>query len=132
MRTQVARRARRAFSLLELTLVLAIIGVLMAVAAVNILGTGQRANIKATKASLMTVGRAIESYHLENASTYPPALTSLTQYLDNARVKDAWKTEFWYAPVGDSQGNPFTLSSAGPDKTHGTEDDISYWVVKAE
>ncbi|MBX3365114.1 MAG: type II secretion system protein GspG [Phycisphaeraceae bacterium] len=129
MNTRRTRRFARGFSLLELTLVLAIIGVLMAVAAVNILGTGERANVRATEATLRTVGSQIESYYLEH-KVYPDSLRTLVvaQFLkDEGSMFDAWKQELWYQPIPDTTGNPFTLQSAGKDRNHGTEDDLVYW-----
>lgn len=121
------------FSLLELTLVLAIIGVLMAVVAVNVMGGSKRANIRATEASLSTIGQALDTYALDNASTYPATLETLVQaeYLKEGAVLDAWKEPFWYQAVRTSQGRPFALQSAGPDKQHGTDDDINYWDIRA-
>lgn len=55
------------FSLMELMLVLAIMGILMAVVAVNVLGVGERAKIKTTKQSLLTVKHMLETYHLSRA-----------------------------------------------------------------
>lgn len=127
-----ARRIRRAFSLLELTLVLAIIGVLMAVAAVNLLGTSDRANVRATEATLSTVGAQIDAYAVSNQGSYPPTLQTLVAggYLrDERSLRDAWKIDLWYSPTADTQGNKYTLFSAGKDKQHGTQDDINYWLV---
>ena len=128
------RRALPGFSLLELTLVLAIMGVLMAVAAVNIIGSGKRANIRATKTSMHTIASTLKDYYLNNASTYPPSLETLVQqdFLEKQSLTDAWNEPFWYAPSKDVSGGDFQLMSYGPDKEAGTEDDINYWDVKDE
>jgi len=127
-----ARASIRGFSLLELMLVLAIIGVLMAVAAVNVLGTGERAKIKATKASLATISSALNSYSLEYSS-FPPTLSTLTTvkpaFLDDAKkMKDAWDSDFFYDPRGRGT-RPYLLGSSGADKTPGNEDDIDVWTM---
>lgn len=131
-RTRRVRRAPRAgFSLLELTLVVAIIGVLLAVVAVNVIGQGEKANIKATQASLATLKNAIASYNLEYKA-YPTALNDLvTTKLVEPGLKDAWKRDFFYS----NQGRPGTeqeylLSSLGKDGAAGTADDISVWDLK--
>lgn len=125
-------RAHRAgFSLLELTLVVAIIGVLLAVVAVNVIGQGNNANIKATQASLATLKNAIASYNLEYKA-YPSVLNDLvTTKLIEPGIKDAWKRDFFYS----NQGRPgtdqeFLLSSYGKDGAAGTADDISVWDLK--
>lgn len=124
MKRRKIARAARGFSLMELVLVLAIIGVLMAVAAVNVFGVGERANVKATKASLGTVKSQLDSYYLEYKE-FPPDLRTLVtaKFLDDKKLQDAWKTDFVYEgrPSGERK---FTLGSAGPDKQVGTEDDI--------
>ena len=76
------KRARSGFSLLELMLVLAIMGILMAVVAINVLGAGDKAKITATKATLKNIKTAMSSYHLET-SGWPPDLQTLitTKYL---------------------------------------------------
>ncbi len=131
MATKRTRRVARGFSLLELTLVLAIIGVLMAVAAVNVLGAGKRANIRATEATLKTVGSQIDAYYLEQ-KVYPDTLQTLvaTEFLkDEASTVDAWRQPLWYQPIPDTMGNPYTLQSAGKDQNHGTDDDLVYWTI---
>lgn len=118
--------ARPGFSLLELTLVLAIIGILVAMVAVNIAGAGSRAKIKATKAALSVVASQLKAYHLEYSS-YPPTLDTLvtSKFLDASKaLKDAWDTPFVYEPRPTGT-EPFTLRSAGEDKTPNTEDDIT-------
>ena len=124
------RRMARGFSLLELTLVLAIIGILMAVAAVNILGQGTRAKIQATKATIGVVGSALKTYHLDN-SAYPPTLQALisAKLLDNKKIMDGWKHELYYDPRGRNKDQPFILGSPGDDGIMGNEDDINIWTM---
>lgn len=126
-RAKARRRALPGFSLLELSLVLAIIGILVAMVAVNITGAGSRAKTKTTKAALEVVGAAVKDYHL-NHSSYPPSLDVLytAKFLDSGKSKnDAWDSPFLYEPRGRGE-EKFTLLSAGEDKQPGTEDDINY------
>jgi general secretion pathway protein G len=122
------------FSLMELMLVLAIMGILMAVVAVNVLGVGERAKIKTTKESLMNVRHVLEVYHLEY-SAWPPDLRTLTTMkppmLDSiTKLQDAWKSDFIYDPHGpDSSTQPYVLGSSGPNKVVGDEDDINIWTM---
>lgn len=127
----VRARSRRAFSLLEITLVVAIIGVLMAVAAVSVMGQAERAKVKATKASMQTITTAIKSYHLEN-SKYPDTISMLVTakppYLEKT-PQDGWTNEFYYRVPG-AGGRPFDLISFGPDGKGGSnEDDINVWTM---
>lgn len=125
------RRMARGFSLLELTLVLAIIGILMAVAAVNILGQGTRAKISATKATINTVSSALKQYNLEY-SAYPPDLKVLVtaKLLENKPLKDGWQHELYYDPRGRNKDQPYILGSSGEDGVMGNEDDINVWTMQ--
>lgn len=69
-------KVRRAFSLVELVVVVLIVGILAAVAAPKMFDTSTKARESATKASLSVVRNAIELYYSENA-TYPASATSL-------------------------------------------------------
>ena len=128
-----AHAARRAFSLLEITLVLVIIGLLMGVAAVNLLRQGERASIRATRASMSVYKTNISTYMVNNANTLPPTLDALVAagYIEannNGRPpQDAWDKDFYYQPAPDARNNPYQLISAGPDKQFGTADDSDLW-----
>ncbi|HYE63631.1 MAG TPA: type II secretion system protein [Phycisphaerales bacterium] len=135
VRNATARRTRRrAFSLLELMLVVAIMGILMAVVGFNVLGSGERAKKRATEATLKNVQTALKAYHLEQ-SAFPPDLQLLitTKHLDNVKLADGWGTALIYNPTAASTApdvdQPYQLGSAGADKNPGTADDISVWTI---
>jgi len=130
----VARHARAGFSLLELMLVLAIMGILMGVAAVTLLGQGDKARIRATEMTLNTVGAQVQAYMLENANTPPDSLQVLItdRRLEQGSLNDAWKQPLWYNPNPEKEGIAFELLSFGPDKQYGTEDDIDYWMLRQQ
>jgi len=125
------RAATHGFSLLELMLVLAIIGILMSVVAVNVLGAGDKAKNKASRASMETIKNALTNYNLTH-SAYPPALATLqtTKELDASKpLKDGWGRDFVYNAQSANKERPFTLFSAGPDGNTGTDDDIDVWTM---
>lgn len=123
------RAVARAFSLLELMLVLAIIGVLMAVAAVNILGAGDRAKVRATMATMETIKNQLAAYQLDN-SAYPPDLQTLVKakFLEDKKIADGWGRAFYYAIPGMNE-KPYDLISTGSDANGGTGDDINVWTM---
>lgn len=127
---RVTRPMARGFSLLELTLVLAIIGILMAVAAVNILGQGTKAKIQATKSTMSIVKNSLQQYNLDN-SAYPPNLQALitARLLENKPIKDGWKRDLYYDARGRNKDQPFILGSPGEDGIMGNEDDINIWTM---
>ncbi len=126
----------RGFSLLELTLVIAIMGVLMAIAAVNLIGGADDAKIKATKSSMGIIKTQLQKYYTDH-NVYPPSLMTLiteTRLLQEGANLDPWDREYYYSPVGKPNApreQGFTLISMGPDGESGTEDDIDIWIALA-
>ena len=66
-----ARNTRRGFTLLELTLVIALLGVLMAIVVTQVAGQGARAKTRLARSGLESVRSALEGYNIE-FSSYPP------------------------------------------------------------
>lgn len=125
-----ASHSRPAFSLLELTLVLLIIGLLSAVAAVSFAGAGERARVKTTKATMSQYKQQLRIYATEKTS-YPTTLNELVPNFiepDNSgnAPLDGWKRQFYYqlTPGG---AHEFDLISAGKDGEFETDDDINLW-----
>ncbi len=124
------RAGLRAFSMIEMTLVIALIGILMTVAVFAFLPKLLEGKVTATKATMHTVNGALLSYKAAN-NTFPTTLTQLVpNYLPTA-PKDGWKKEFYYNPQG-TNGRPFDLISGGEDLALGTQDDIDWAKVEQE
>lgn len=128
---------RGGFSLLELMLVLAIIGVLTAVAAWSVFGQGERAKRKATRASMAIIKNALEQYHLDK-SAWPTSLTALqagkTPYLEASKaLVDGWNQPFLYQTPGSNQ-REFDLFSKGGNGQfeNGGGDDVDFWKTDVE
>jgi general secretion pathway protein G len=132
MRSRTQRMRRSAgFSMLELMLVLAVIGVLMSVVAISFMSGGQRAKTKATMMSMDTIKGALLDYSLTHGS-FPQSLEVLRNAgtLDKSKpLKDGWKRDFIYSPQGRDRDRPFTLGSAGPNGQAGDDDDIDVWTM---
>lgn len=130
----VQRSFRRAFSLLEVMLVLAIIAIMTAAVAYNLIGASERAKIKATQAMLGTIQNAIKSYQIDKSSM-PAALAVLQQggkmsYLDaDKKLVDAWGHDFLYS-IQPANGHDYQLYSRGPDNVFPSTDDIDVWKVQ--
>lgn len=118
------------FSLIELTLVIVILGVLMGVVAVNVLGQGEKAKVRATQTSMNTIRTQLDSYHLEY-SAYPPDLVTLQKvpgFLSDANaLQDGWGREFFYRVPG-TNNRPYDLTSLGSD-VDDPSDDINVWTM---
>ncbi|MEQ9097465.1 MAG: type II secretion system protein GspG [Phycisphaerales bacterium] len=119
--------ARRGFSLLELTLVILIIGVLMGVATVAFGPALLRGKTTGTKASMTTLKRAIVEYQGVN-NQYPPTLDALAPGFVESVPMDGWGKPFYYAAPGQD-GRDFDLISAGEDGQYTTADDINVWTL---
>jgi general secretion pathway protein G len=123
---------RRGFSLIEISLVVLLIGILMAVVAFNAPGWIARARITATWASMRQIKTALNAYNGTSAA-FPPSLAALQSganpLLDpQVKLQDAWKNDFVYATPGGN-GRPFDLFSKGPNGVFegGGGDDLDIW-----
>lgn len=120
----------RAFTLLEVMLVLLIIGALAAAVAINFAGAGERAKSRTTKIALNTLKSSLVEYSSDKGAypTTAEGLAVLTPgYVESKALKDAWQRDFQYfAPTGDP-ARPYDLFSLGPDGAANTPDDISVW-----
>ena len=126
------------FTLVEVLLVVAILGILAGVVVVNFGGKQKGAMIKATRASISAICTAIDLYEVDNGA-FPATLQGLVQsagepnwsgpYIKGGLPIDAWGTAFNYAKVGDRD---YEVRSAGPDRQMSSADDITSQTVSSE
>lgn len=132
MNTRTERRiamSRPGFSLIEITAVILLIGILAAGAAIAILPQVQKAKVNATKNSMRTIKVAIENYMVENSQAPATLQTLIPTYLAAGSDLDSWKTNYYYALTPGGQ-HPYILYSAGPDKDMTTADDnLDLWML---
>jgi general secretion pathway protein G len=133
---KVRRTVRRAFSLLEVMLVLTIIAIMTAAVAYNLIGASERAKIRATEGMLGTIQTAIKEYQLSNNS--PPRDLETLQaggklsILDkDKRLVDAWERPFVYS-ANPANGHDYQLFSKGPDGMFPSADDMDVWKLGAK
>ncbi len=119
-------RTRRAFSLLEMMLVLVIIGTLTTIVVVNLVGRQDRANRSTTLMSMRQIEDALKDYSFQNAA-FPTSVEGLGILVPDYLVRvpqDAWKNEFVYVSPTDDPNIPYDIICVGKDKEFGTADDI--------
>ncbi|MFI5182375.1 MAG: type II secretion system protein GspG [Thermoanaerobaculia bacterium] len=129
------RRDKRGFTLIELLIVVAIIGIIVAIAIPNLLNAVQRAKQKRTMADMRSIGTALEAYAVDynkypaaaGAYSMPSGITgiSLTNtigsavgalsptYIRTMPLKDGWNSYFHYTVSGT--GLDYILGSTGKD-----------------
>lgn len=78
-------KKRKGFMLLELIIVVAIIGILAAVAIPNLVGMTDEAKVAKIQSDLSTIATAMEVYHVKKGGTYPNDLSTLAG--DNGYLK---------------------------------------------
>jgi general secretion pathway protein G len=130
------KRNSKGFTLIELLIVVAIIGIIVAIAIPNLLNAIQRAKQRRSMGDIRTTATAIEAYAVD-LNRYPPAagytiptgiaptatLGTLSTYVSPTYVKqvplsDGWNS--WFLGSTDSSGSLYVLASAGRDgKTTG-------------
>ncbi|HEX4825415.1 MAG TPA: prepilin-type N-terminal cleavage/methylation domain-containing protein [Candidatus Polarisedimenticolaceae bacterium] len=111
------KRDSSGFTLIELLIVVAIIGMLAAIAIPNLLNAIDQSKQKRTMAELRSVGTAVESYAVDQ-NFYPTANTAATLatlvtpfYVKKVPTEDGWAHTF----LVESAGNDYTVASPGKD-----------------
>jgi len=131
MRRRYEKSLREGFTLVELLLVVAILGILATVVVVNFTGKQVDAMIKATRGSIANISTAIDMYEVDTGRL-PSSLDNLVSssgepnwngpYLRGGLPADAWGTPFGYSTENEKS---YVVRSAGPDRQLGNDDDIT-------
>jgi type II secretion system protein G len=110
-------RNQKGFTLIELLIVVAIIGIIAAIAIPNLLNAIDRGKQKRTMADLRSIGTSIEAYSIDNnvypvVSTMANLETSIEPiYIRTAPTNDGWSRPFVVASVTGE----YTVCSGGKD-----------------
>jgi len=145
-------RARRAFTLLEILIVVGILVLLAAIVVPSLMRRGDQARKDLARSAVGRNGmiaQALKFYRLD-VGIYPETddgLAALYErpdsidddspkwkgpYLEGTpeELQDPWGNEFVYKCPGDFHEDGFDLFSKGPDGEEDNEDDIKNWVEK--
>ena len=138
-----AQRSRtRAFTLVEMLLVLVILAVLAAIVIPKFAGRGQQARESAAKMDISNFSGALDAFEVDNGY-YPQGSAGLNALVEQPNNLPSWKGPYlnripldpWghpyiYTYPGKNNPKHFDLQSAGNDGQAGTDDDITNFDAK--
>ncbi len=111
----------RGFSLIEILIVLAIIGILLTIAIPNLFKAEEATRKRATELEMRGIIASTYNYRLATYSL-PRDLKELVKegYIKSSALQDEWNNPYKF----EVKNNKITIISAGPDRKFGTKDDI--------
>ena len=124
------RRAARGFTLLEIVIVIALIGLILGVVATKIMGSQKPAEYRLAGVQVETIASKIDQYEadtgklpnsLDNLVTSPSYVSGwLGPYARAEDLNDPWHTPLQYRKPG-ADGKRFQVVSLGGDRAPGGE-----------
>lgn len=131
------KHIRSGFTLLEVLIVLAIIGVIAAMAVPRLLGQQQSANIKVTKTAITNLEQAAKLYAVDNLGEPPASIDVMLQKREDgtAAVLDKMPVDAWGEPLNyeypntraDTEGPAIWSNGKNRNNDNGSGDDINNW-----
>lgn len=133
---------RRAFTILELLIVISIMLVIGAIVVINVMGARDKADVQTTVVELRNFRGAIDRFRVDmrRLPTQEEGLKILWSkegleetdaanwggpYLNDPKPVDNWGTAWIFKVPAEIEGIEYDIVSAGPDRQEGTDDDIS-------
>jgi len=133
---------RRAFTILELLIVIGIMLVIGALVVINVMGARDKADLQSTLVQLRQFQAAIDRFRVDmrRMPTEEEGVKILWSkegleetdaanwggpYLSDPKLNDIWGTAWVFKVPSDVEGIEYDIISAGPDREEGTEDDLS-------
>ena len=140
---QRARTTRRAFTILELLIVIGILLAIGGIVLINLIGAQDRADIGVTQVQMQALDDGLMRFRTD-MKRWPtedegiPVLWSSSNlededeadawggpYLEKPVPTDQWGSEWVYRNPSEIEGLQYDLISIGPEREEGTDDDIS-------
>ena len=132
------RRRQRGFTLVELLLVLVILALSGGFGLPNLIGTGEKAKVRAASSAIGRISLSVDNFYLDTGNI-PSSLEELVNeptgqtgwngpYMKNSLLKDPWNRPYVYQAPGEH--GDYDISSLGADGQVGGEGnnaDINSW-----
>ncbi len=127
---------RAAFTLMEMMLVLAIIGILVGITAVSLRGVVTDAEVTKAQTGLRDLSIHLLRFKNTSGGLMPTNLEGLVtkpsgmgnkawrQFAKKEDLIDPWGSPYVYRNPGRQNPQGYDLFSVGPDKKEGTDDDV--------
>lgn len=138
----IRRTPVRAFTLIELLLVLVILGILAAIVVPKFSGRTEQAKITAAVTQIASFATVLDAFEVDNGY-YPKGKNGLMDLVQQPRdaqnwhgpylkeiPKDPWGNEYVYEYPGRNNPNSYDLMSMGPDGRVGGDNDVTNWQQK--
>jgi general secretion pathway protein G len=142
----VHRRARRAFTLIEVMIAIAIVIILIGIVGFNVIGQLDRAEGSSAQIQMQNIEDALEAFRVD-MRRYPTEdegvavlwnremldvedeslMGNWAGYLKDPIPTDPWGNEWQYTDEAQVEGRAYELWSFGPDGEEDTDDDIRSW-----
>lgn len=137
-------RARAAFTLVEMLLVLVILATLAAIVIPKMAGRSQQAKVASAATQISNIEIALDAFEVDNG--YYPKTGGLNDlvdapgnatgwkgpYLKKGVPPDPWGNAYIYEYPGKHTANGYDIASPGPDGRSGTDDDLNNWENKKQ
>ena len=120
------RDVQRGFTLLEIMIVLAIMGLIVTAVSIKVFSQLKKAKVGVAKIGVKKIAEATARTMAGNGSVCPKGIDDLIAQgeLSKSDAKDPWGTPYTFRCPGTQDPDGADVISAGPDKTAGNDDDI--------
>jgi general secretion pathway protein G len=139
-RRRASRGLARAFTLIELLLVLVILGTLAALVVPKFTKRSEQAKVTGARTDIANIEVALDAFEVD-CGRYPTTEEGLKvlvdepsglsgwhgPYLKRGMPKDTWGNPYMYRQPGQHNTSSYDLYSFGPDGQEGGADDIDNW-----
>lgn len=126
------RALQRGFTLLEIMIVLAIMGLIVTGVSIKVFSQLKKAKVQASRMGVKKIVDASGRFMAGPGSGCPKGLEELVSQgeLSKNDVKDPWGVAYVYRCPGTQDPEGVDVISWGPDKADGTTDDIRSWEIQ--